>query len=52
MIIQDVMISYDRKEKVFKFYADGREIEVKGDMAYYRICLLLSNAMERKEEKF
>ena len=46
MILQDVMVTYDRKTEKFKFYADGREIEVKGDMAYYRVCLLLQNAMK------
>ena len=46
MIIQDVMITYDRRTKVFKFYADGRQVEVTGDMAYYRVCLLLQNAMK------
>ena len=46
MIIQDVMITYDRRTKTFKFYADGRQVEVTGDMAYYRVCLLLQNAMK------
>jgi len=46
MIIQDVMITYDRKTEVFKFYADGREFEIKGDMAVYRVFLLLQNAMK------
>ena len=46
MIIQDVMITYDRRTKVFKFYADSKQVEVTGDMAYYRVCLLLQNAMK------
>jgi len=49
MIIQDVMITYDRQTKTYRFYADGRQIEVKGDMAYYRVCLLLHNAAQKKE---
>ncbi len=48
MILHDVMVGYNRQTKTYRFYADGREILVKGDMAYHRICLLLANAVERE----
>ena len=46
MITQDVMITYDRKTKIYRFYADGREIRVEGDMALERVFLLLQNAVK------
>ena len=53
MIKQDVMISYNRKEKIFRFYADGREIKIEGDTALQRVFLLLENAVKegRKDEQ-
>ncbi len=51
MILKDIMLTYDRKTKTYKFYADEREIEVKGDMAYHRVCLMLANAVEEKKEE-
>ena len=50
MTHQDVMVTYDRRTKTFKFYADGRGVEVKGDMAYHRVCLMLFKATENKKE--
>ncbi len=49
MILQDVMITYSKKTKIYKFYEDGKETEVKGDMAYYRICSMLAKAIEKEE---
>ncbi len=51
MILHDIMVGYDRKTKTYKFYADEREIEVKGDMAYHRVCSMLANAVEEKKEE-
>ena len=51
MILQDVMLTYDRRTKTYKFYADGRQIEVKGDMAFYRVCLLLQNALKEGDQQ-
>ena len=44
MIHQDVMITYNRKTKLYRFYADGREIKIKDDVAC--VCLLLQNAVK------
>lgn len=51
MVLHDIMIGYDHGTKTYKFYSDGREVEVKGDMAYYQVCLLLANAVEKKGER-
>ena len=52
MVTRDVMIGVDRKDGIYYFFADGREIKVEGDMAFYRVCLMLQNAMGRKEENY
>ncbi len=51
MLMQDVMVTYDRRTKIYRFYADGNEQVVKGDMAYHKICLLLANATSEEEER-
>lgn len=50
MIIRDVMLTYDRKEKTFRFYADGRERVLEGEEKRFAAFLLFENAMREKKE--
>lgn len=50
--MQDIMITYCRKTRLFRFYADGREIKVEGDMAIERVFLLLKNAVEEGKHEY
>jgi len=45
MILQDVMLTYDRKKNEIYFYADGRKILVDGDYRKHRAFMLFENAM-------
>ncbi len=49
MIMQDVMITYNRRTKIYRFYDGNNEQVIKGDMAYHRVCGLLAKAIEKEE---
>ena len=51
MILQNVMLVYDRKKNEIYFYADGRKILVDGDYRKHRAFMLFENAMAAKSDK-
>ena len=47
MIHQDVMISYSRRDRTYRFYADGRQQTLKGEAALDAVILMLKSAVEK-----
>jgi hypothetical protein len=51
MICRDVMLTYDRKERTFRFYADNREQVLEGADKRHAAFLLFENAMKERRGK-
>ena len=51
MILQDVMLTYDRGKNEIYFYADGRKILVDGDYRKHRAFMLFENAMNVEKKQ-
>ena len=47
MILQDAMIGYDGKRDIYYVFSDGKQVEVKGDLAFYRASLLFERAIDK-----
>ncbi len=46
MVLQDVMLGYNKALNVYYVYAEGRQVEIKGDMDRYRAIALFEKAVE------
>ena len=51
MILHDVVLSYDNKQKVYYIYAENKRIKIAGEMDRYRAISLFEKAVEVKREK-